>query len=650
MNEEDNGRDRTVKRPGILAGIREPEDLRKLDVASLQRLADEIRDEIIGTVSRCGGHLASSLGTVELTLALHYVFDTPTDKLIWDVGHQAYAHKLITGRKDRFHTLRTKGGLSGFPRRAESVYDVFGVGHSGTSISAASGLAEARCLQGEKYKIIAVIGDGSLTSGMSFEALNWVGDRKKDLIIVLNDNEMSISPNVGALSSYLNRVLTGHTVTKVRREIKGFLKSIPAIGEQVVKFTQQMEESLKNLVIPGAIFEELGFMYVGPLEGHRIDNLIKNLRNVKELHSPVLVHVITKKGKGYQFSEADPLRFHGIAPFDVDTGETVSANAAPQPPSYTKIFGRTVVKLARMDPRIVAVTAAMCEGTGLDAFAKEFPSRFYDVGIAEQHAVTFAAGLAVEGMIPVVAIYSTFLQRAYDQIIHDVCLQKLPIVLALDRAGFVGADGPTHHGAFDMSFLRAVPNLVIMVPKDENELQHMLRTAAFCGLPVAIRYPRGAGVGTALDETPRSLEMGRGEILLEGNDLAIFAVGPCVYAALSAAHRLRREGVSVRVVNARFVKPMDEELLCDTASAVRRVITVEENALMGGFGSAVLELFERAGLRDIAVKRLGILDEFAEHATQKEQRSIYGIDEGGILHAAGQLLGTSWAGNLGKSV
>ncbi|HOG18169.1 MAG TPA: 1-deoxy-D-xylulose-5-phosphate synthase [Syntrophales bacterium] len=648
MNEKD--RDNSASRRRVLDGIREPEDLRKLDIASLDRLAAEIREEIIGTVSRCGGHLASSLGTVELTLALHYVFDTPTDKLIWDVGHQAYAHKLITGRKDRFHTLRKKGGLSGFPRRAESIYDVFGVGHSGTSISAASGLAEARCLLGERYKIIAVIGDGSLTSGMSFEALNWVGDRKKDLIIILNDNEMSISPNVGALSSYLNRVLTGHTVTKVRREIKGFLRSIPAIGEQVMKFTQQMEESLKNLVIPGAIFEELGFMYVGPLEGHRIDNLIKNLKNVRELHSPVLVHVVTKKGKGYPFSEADPLRFHGIAPFDVETGETLSASAAPQPPSYTKVFGRTIVELARQDPRIIAVTAAMCEGTGLDAFAREFPGRFYDVGIAEQHAVTFAAGLAAEGMIPVVAIYSTFLQRAYDQIIHDVCLQKLPIVLALDRAGFVGADGPTHHGAFDLSFLRTVPNLVVMAPKDENELRHMLRTAVFCGLPAAVRYPRGAGVGTALDGTPRSLELGRGEVLLEGKDLAIFAVGPSVYTALSAARRLRREGAAVRVVNARFVKPLDEELLCDTAASARRVITVEENALMGGFGSAVLELFERAGLRDIAVKRLGIRDEFAEHATQKELRSIYGIDEEGILRAARDLLGSSWAESRRKSV
>ncbi len=650
MKDKDKEKEKHDPTQRILDGIQEPEDLRRLGIASLQRLADEIREEIIGTVSRCGGHLASSLGTVELTLALHYVFDTPTDKLIWDVGHQAYAHKLITGRKDRFHTLRKRGGLSGFPRRAESIYDVFGVGHSGTSISAASGLAEARCLLGERYKIIAVIGDGSLASGMAFEALNWVGARNKDLIIVLNDNEMSISPNVGALSSYLNRVLTGHTVTKVRREIKGFLKSIPSIGEQVMKFTQQLEESLKNLVIPGAIFEELGFMYVGPLEGHRIDNLIKNLRNIRELHTPVLVHVITKKGKGYQFSEADPLRFHGIAPFDVETGETVSANAAPLPPSYTKVFGSTVVKLARQDPRIVAVTAAMCEGTGLDAFSKEFPGRFYDVGIAEQHAVTFAAGLATEGMIPIVAIYSTFLQRAYDQIIHDVCLQKLPIVLALDRAGFVGADGPTHHGAFDLSFLRAVPNLVVMVPKDENELQHMLRTAVFCGRPVAIRYPRGTGAGTPLDDTPRSLELGRGEVLLEGNDLAIVAVGPCVYAALSAAHRLRREGVAARVINARFVKPLDEELLCDAASSVRRVITLEENALMGGFGSAVLELFERAGLRDIAVKRLGIRDEFAEHATQKELRSIYGIDEDGILRAAGDLLGTSWAGNREKPV
>ena len=644
---QNKNKEKPLSSPRLLAGIHDPRDLRKLDIPSLVRLAEEIREEIIGTVSCCGGHLASSLGTVELTLALHYVFDTPTDKLIWDVGHQSYAHKLITGRRERFHTLRQRGGISGFPLRRESVYDVFGVGHSGTSISAASGLAEARCLRGEKHKIIAVIGDGSLTSGMAFEALNWVGDRRKDLIVVLNDNEMSISHNVGALSSYLNRVLTGHTVTKVRREIKGFLKSIPAIGEPVMKFTQQLEESLKNLVIPGAIFEELGFLYVGPLEGHRIDHLIKNLVNVKGLHAPILVHVITKKGKGYRFSEDDPLRFHGIAPFDVETGETVSAGTPP--PSYTKIFGRTAVNLARQDSRIVAVTAAMCEGTGLDAFAREFPSRFYDVGIAEQHAVTFAAGLAAEGMIPIVAIYSTFVQRAYDQIIHDVCLQKLPIVLALDRAGFVGADGPTHHGAFDLSFLRAVPNMVVMVPKDENELQHMLKTAAYCGLPATVRYPRGTGVGAVLDDEPRLLEVGRGEKLLEGRDLTIFAVGPAVQAALSAADKLRRDGVAAGVVNARFVKPLDEELLCETAASVRRVITVEENALMGGFGSAVLELFERSGLRDIAVKRLGIRDEFAEHATQKELRSIYGIDEEGILRAARDLLEAPWAGSREKS-
>ncbi|MCG6535266.1 MAG: 1-deoxy-D-xylulose-5-phosphate synthase [Syntrophales bacterium LBB04] len=626
-----------AKEGHVLDKVNYPNDIKNLTVQELNSLAAEIRKLIIETVSNRGGHLASSLGTVELTIALHYVFNTPQDKLVWDVGHQTYAHKILTGRKDKFSGLRQKGGLSGFPKREESVYDTFNVGHSGTSISAASGIAEARCLQGKQFKVVAVIGDGSISAGMAFEGLNWVGDRNKDLVIILNDNELSISPNVGALSSYLNRIMTGHTVTRLKTEFKNFLKSIPAIGEPMFRFTRQVEESLKGLVVPGLLFEELGFTYVGPLEGHRLDHLIKNLENVKEMQVPVLVHVITKKGKGYQFSEEDPLRFHGVAPFHIETGESVVEKSVALPPSYTKVFGETLVKLAAHDNRIVAITAAMCEGTGLDKFARTFPERFYDVGIAEQHAVTFAAGLATQSLVPVVAIYSTFIQRAYDQIVHDVCLQKIPVVFALDRGGMVGEDGPTHQGMFDYSFLRSIPNIIVMAPKDENELQHMLKTAVQCGYPVSIRYPRGSGVGVPLDDAPAAMTIGRGEILCTGADVAIFAIGSVVHPALQAASVLRQEGIGVTVVNARFVKPLDEELLCDTALSLKRVLTVEENVLMGGFGSAVLELFERKGV-SVRVRGLGISDEFVEHATQWELRRMYAIDEEGIIAALRRMM------------
>ncbi|MBU1149832.1 MAG: 1-deoxy-D-xylulose-5-phosphate synthase [Proteobacteria bacterium] len=628
------------EKESILAKVHFPEDIRRLGLAELNDLAREIREMMIATVSRRGGHLASSLGTVELTLAIHYVFDTPRDRLVWDVGHQAYAHKIITGRKECFDTLRQKGGISGFPKREESLYDVFDVGHSGTSISAAAGMAEARCLKGDDFRIIAVIGDGAISAGMAFEGLNWTGDRRKNMIIILNDNEMSISPNVGALSSYLNRIMTGQTVTRIRTEVKTFLKSVPGIGEQMLKFSRQVEESLKTFFVPGAIFEELGFTYVGPLEGHRLDHLIKNLKNVRKLEGPVLVHVVTQKGKGYRFAEDDPSRFHGTPPFDIDTGESLAAGRSPAP-SYTDVFGRTIVALAHEDPRIVAITAAMSEGTGLDRFALEFPARFYDVGMAEQHGVTFAAGLATQGFVPVVAIYSTFMQRAYDQIIHDVCLQKLPVVLAMDRGGFVGADGPTHHGLFDFAFLRTVPDIIVMAPKDENELQHMLKTAVTCGCPVSLRYPRGAGAGVPLDEHPRPLPVGKGEILLDPPDaaLAVVAIGACVHPALAAAELLKAEGIPIQVINARFVKPLDGELLCGTAEKLRRVITVEENTLMGGFGSAVLELFAEAGISGVAVRRLGIPDEFAQHATQKELRRLYGIDAEGIAAAVREMVG-----------
>ena len=630
-----------VKQPetvnySVLQNVEFPADIRKLNIAHLNTLAREIRDLIIHTVSSRGGHLAASLGAVELTLALHYVFNTPQDKIVWDVGHQAYAHKIITGRKDSFANLRIQNGISGFPRREESPYDVFSVGHSGTSISAAAGFTEAGCLKGDKNKIIAVIGDGSMTTGMAFEGLNWVGDRKKDMIIVLNDNEMSISSNVGAMSSYLNRVMTGHTITTLKTDIKSFLRSIPGIGGGMVKFARRIEEILKTMMVPGALFEEMGFTYVGPLEGHKLNYLIRNLENIKAMKGPVLVHVITKKGKGYRFAEENPLTYHGVAPFNVETGKDISPPS--DIPTYTKVFGRALVKLAQADSRIVAITAAMCDGTGLDQFCKEFPDRFYDVGIAEQHAVTFAAGLAAEGFVPVVAIYSTFLQRAYDQIVYDVCLQKLPVVFAIDRGGLVGEDGATHQGLLDYSYLRSIPDIIAMAPKDENELQHMLKTAVGCGRPVSLRYPRGKGVGAVLDDEPKTLEIGKAEVLREGSDLAVLAIGPAVNQALIAAKKLSEEGISIKVINARFVKPLDNELILKTVATIKKIITVEENMLACGFGSAVLELLAQEGVTGVWVKRLGIPDEFVQHATQAEQRRKYGIDEEGIIQAIKDML------------
>jgi len=620
----------------FLDRVNDPRDIRTMDTAALHGLASEIREVILDVVSKHGGHLASSLGAVELTLAIHYVFNTPHDRIVWDVGHQAYAHKIVTGRKDRFHTLRQKGGISGFPKREESSYDVFNVGHSGTSISAATGMVEASCLKNEDRKVVVVIGDGSMTSGMAYEALNWAGDRKKNIIIILNDNEMSISPNVGALSSYLNCVMTGQRAMSFRNDVKHLMKQIPRIGEQMIRFTRQLEESVKALVVPGALFEDLGYTYVGPLEGHHLNHLIRNLENVKSLKGPVLVHVITKKGKGYKFAEERPLLFHGIGPFHIETGEPVAGEDYPV--TFSRMFGNTVTKLAGNDPSLVAISAAMCEGTGLDGFAKAFPDRFFDVGIAEQHAVTLAAGFAIEGFRPVVAIYSSFLQRAYDQILHDVCLQKLPVTFALDRGGLVGDDGPTHHGVFDYSYLRAIPNIVVMAPKDENELQHMLKTAVDCGGPASVRYPRGKGAGVPIDETPRALEIGKGEILAEGEDLAVLAIGSTVYPALNAAGKLLEEGIRIRVINARFVKPLDGELLCATAARIKKILTVEENVLMGGFGSAVLELFEERGIHDVMLKRLGVRDAFVEHATQAELRRMLGIDEEGIMAAVRQMM------------
>jgi 1-deoxy-D-xylulose-5-phosphate synthase len=612
----------------ILDTIDSPADLRTLERRDLSRLAEEIREEIVTVCSQTGGHLAPSLGVVELTLALHYVFDTPRDKIIWDVGHQAYAHKLITGRRERFKTLRQEGGLSGFPKREESIYDPFGAGHSGTSVSAALGMAEARDLRGEDFKVVAVIGDGGLTAGMAFEALNCAGEQQRDLIVVLNDNEMSISKSVGAISSYLNRIMTGHRINRFREDIKNFLHEIPGIGKSMLRFVKQAEESLKGLMVPGILFEELGFQYFGPLEGHHLDHLVDTFRNIRGLKGPTLVHVLTQKGKGYLPAEKNPDIYHGVGKFDKKTGRIYSNSS---PPKYTDVFGTTLVKLAEQDDRVVAITAAMPLGTGLVEFSKRFPERFYDIGIAEQHGVTFAAGLALEGMRPVVAIYSTFLQRAYDQIVHDVCLQHTPVVFAMDRGGIVGEDGATHQGLFDLSYLRHIPGMVLMAPMDENELRRILLTAIqYEDGPIAFRYPRGSGYGVPLEEEIRPLEIGKGAVLREGGDVLLLAIGSTVHPALQAATLLDAEGIAVTVVNSRFVVPLDEELIGDLALRHRVLVTVEENVITGGFGSAVLELLHATGNIPPRVYRLGIPRCFVEHSPQAVLRKQYHLDPEGI--------------------
>lgn len=617
---------------GYLDYINSPEDLKKIRREELHKLAGEIRERIIEVVSRTGGHLAPNLGVVELTIALHYVFDTPRDKLIWDVGHQSYTHKLLTGRRDRFHTLREFNGISGFPKRDESPYDAFNVGHSGTSISAALGLIEARDKTDDDYKVVAIIGDGSISSGLAFEGLNHTGGLKRDIIVVLNDNKMSISKNVGAISAYLSRLITGQFYTRVKQEAEHLLKNIPRIGPPMLKAAKMAEESLKGMIIPGLLFEELGFRYIGPIDGHRMDHLLITFENIKRLKGPILVHIITKKGKGYAPAEKDPALFHGTPPFIISTGEPKSKSDIP---SYTKVFGDTLIKLARRDKRIIAISAAMPEGTGLLDFAKEFPDRFYDVGIAEQHAVTFAAGLASAGLRPFVAIYSTFLQRAYDQIVHDVCLQNLPVVFCIDRAGIVGEDGPTHHGLFDLSYLRHIPSMTIMAPKDENELRHMIYTALSMGSPVAIRYPRGVGIGVSLEDRMIKIPLGRWERLLDGDDLAIFATGSTVYSALDVARRLQGSGISATLLNGRFIKPLDSELILKTVERIRTIVTIEEHSLEGGFGSAVLELLEKEGIinHKMRVKRIGIPDKFLEHGSQKVLRLKYGLDPDGLMKA-----------------
>jgi len=612
----------------LLDTITGPADLKNIPREELPELATEIRRFLIEAVSQTGGHLASNLGAVELSIALHYCFDSPADRLIWDVGHQAYTHKILTGRRDRFHTQRQYKGISGFPKRSESPHDAFGAGHSSTSISAGLGMAAAQDLKESGNRAIAVIGDGSLTGGMAYEALNQAGHLKKNLIVVLNDNEMSISKNVGAFSSFVSRKMTGTDFRKLKKEMQGLLESIPAIGKDILHFARRAENSLKGFLTPGMLFEALGFDYIGPIPGHDLTQLLEVFENVRGIEGPVLVHVMTTKGKGYQPAEENPDVFHGVGPFDVATGKTTGGK--PGAASYTGVFGATLVKLAEEDDKIVAITAAMPDGTGLTPFAKRFPERFFDVGIAEQHGLTFAAGLAADGFRPVAAIYSTFLQRAYDQIFHDVCLQKLPVTMALDRGGLVGDDGPTHHGTFDLSYLRHLPEMTLMAPKDENELQHMLKTAVYAGRPVALRYPRGAGYGLSLDQELKALEIGRGEILSQGDDLAIVAIGSTVYPALEAAKLLEARGIRATVVNARFVKPLDRDLILGAARRTGCVVTVEENALQGGFGSAVLELLADEGMTGIRMKRIGIPDRFIEQGPQAQLRKDLGLDGAGI--------------------
>jgi len=626
------------KKYPFLDNINSPQDLKKLTLEEMGRLAGEVRSRIIETVAKTGGHLAPNLGVVELTIALHYVFDAPKDKIIWDVGHQSYTHKLLTGRRDRFHTLRTYGGISGFPKRSESRYDAFDTGHSSTSISAGLGISTAKAIKGEKSHVIAVIGDGSTTGGMAFEALNQAGHTGKNLIVVLNDNAMSIGPNVGAFSSFLSRKMTGRRFVYFRKEFENFLKSIPGVGENILSLVRKSEDTFITFFTPGMLFEAFRFRYVGPIQGHRLDLLIETFRNVKNLEGPVLVHALTVKGKGYAPAETDPAHFHGVGSFEISTGSP--RKSSPKlPPTFTEVFGETMVDLGRKEKKLFAITAAMPEGTGLNRFGEIFPERFLDVGIAEQHAVTFAAGLATEGFRPVVAIYSTFLQRAFDQIIHDVCLPNLPVIFCIDRAGLVGEDGQTHHGHFDVTYLRSLPNMTLMAPKDENELRHMLFSALNHTGPVAIRYPRGRGLGVFLDPEYRIIPIGESELLKEGKDLTLIALGNMVIPSLEAAAEMEKEGLSAAVVNCRFVKPLDRRL-ADYARKTGKVLVVEENIQQGGLGSAVLELFSDTGLKEVTVRRLGLPDSFVEHGPVEVLREKLGLDKTGIIKAARALFAT----------
>ncbi|HTV55979.1 MAG TPA: 1-deoxy-D-xylulose-5-phosphate synthase [Terriglobia bacterium] len=611
-----------------LSRIESPVDLKRLPREALPKVADELRDYLITVVSKVGGHLASSLGAVELTLALHYTFDAPRDKIVWDVGHQAYGHKIITGRRDRFPTLRQYGGISGFPVRSESQYDTFNVAHACTAISAALGMAVARDLKGENFHVVAVVGDAGLTGGVALEGINNLGTLGKNVLVILNDNKMSISPNVGAIAGYLNRIVHGQSYHRLTQEVEKMILAVPHVGPRLLKISRDVLESAKTLLIPGMVFEELGFDYVGPVNGHNIEELLNVLSRVKYNSGPTLLHVVTQKGKGYPHAEKLPMKYHGVTQFDVSTG---AFHKAPvKAPSYTAVFGKAMCELAERDPRIVTITAAMCEGTGLADFAKKFPNRFFDVGIAEQHAVNFAAGLACEGMRPVAAIYSTFLQRAYDQLVHDVCLMHLPVTLALDRAGIVGADGPTHHGLYDLVYLAALPGMVVMAPKDENELRHMLRTAIGIDGPAAVRYPRGNGIGAPLDPEFKQLEVGKAEIIRDGGDIAILALGSMVYPCLDAAARLETAGIKATVINARFMKPLDQELFSVLAAEKQFLVTAEEGTEAGGFGAQVAALLHDRKI-PTSILRIAVPDRIIPHGAPNLLHAKYGLDVDGIV-------------------
>ncbi len=609
----------------LLDKINSPQDLKGLRPKELRQLADETRQELIARVTDNGGHLASNLGVVELTIALHRVFNSPHDKIIWDVGHQSYTHKLLTGRRQQFKTLRQFGGLSGFTTRDESQHDPFGAGHASTSVSAALGMATARDLSDDDYHVVAVIGDGATTGGMALEAFNNVAHLGTKLIVVLNDNGMSIAPTVGALARLLSKVRFDRRYYRISEKGKRLLKSLP-MGSKLWQVGEQIKSGVKGFVMPTVIWEEFGFAYMGPFDGHNIRELESALTQARDYsHKPTLVHVVTTKGKGYAPAEGDAVYFHGVSPKD---GSTKSA------PTYSEVFAQTVLRLARENPKLAVITPAMPEGNCLDIVQAEFPQRVFDVGICEQHAVTFAAGLATQGFIPVVAIYSTFLQRAFDQIVHDVCLQDLPVVFAIDRGGIVGDDGKTHQGTFDISYLSLIPNLIVSAPKDENELQHLIYTAVKANHPMAIRYPRGAGIGVEMDKELHSIPIGKGEILRHGDDIAILALGATVAPALEAAKELATRGIKTTVVNSRFAKPLDSELITDIASRIKRLLTVEENVLSGGFGSSVAALLQESGITDVRLKSIGIPDEFVEHGTQALLRSKYSLDAKGIAGEA----------------
>ncbi len=611
----------------FLEKINSPADLKTLEIDELKALAEEMRTYLLEVLSEHPGHFAPNFGTIELAIALHTIYDTPRDKLIWDIGHQAYPHKLLTGRREAFPTIRQSGGISGFLSRAESEYDVFGAGHSSTSIAAALGIATARDLINETYKVVAIIGDGGLTGGMAFEALNAAGDFRNDMLVILNDNNMSISATVGAFSKHFHKVTSSPQYNFLRSSVKEFMNMISEDAKQIAR---KIEASLKV----GTLFEEFGFRYFGPLDGNDLEALIPVLTGIRNLTGPILLHVVTEKGRGYAPAEADPVGFYSVSgPFNLQTGKTTKPK--PATPSYTEVFSQTVIALAKRDTRIVGVTAAMPGGTGLDKFAEVFPSRCFDIGLAEQCAVTFAGGLAAQGMRPIAAIYSTFLQRSYDQVLHDVCIQNLPVIFALDRAGLVGADGPTHHGVFDLAYLRSLPNMVVMAPKDENELQSMVKTAlVYEGGPIAFRYPRGTGIGVKMALELQPLPIGKSEILREGEDVLVLAIGNRVYPALEAAQTLADSGISATVINARFVKPLDTETIVPLAESIGKVITIEDGVVMGGFGSAVLEALAAADVTNVQVTNLGIPDEFIEHGDVQHLYALCQCDANAIARAA----------------